>query len=159
MRLGFASWALLLAALPSPLNAQQAATVVPIPVPRTNFLATMDAEFRRMDANKNNVVTRLEIEQYQRATAAARAQARSRTAFAALDSDKNGQLSPAEFDRLQKIPQPNATPVLAQADLDKDGTVTLVEYRTAKLANFDRMDADKDGIVSVAEMKAAGLLK
>lgn len=112
-----------------------------------------------MDVNKNDVVTRMEIEQFQRATAAVRAQARSRAAFAALDADKNGQLSPTEFDRLQSIPQPNAAPVLAQADLNKDGTVTLVEHRTAKLANFDRMDADKDGIVSVAEMKAAGLIK
>ena len=35
----------------------------------------------------------------------------------------------------------------------------MVEYRTGKLASFDRMDADKDGIVSVAEMKAAGVIK
>ena len=56
-------------------------------------------------------------------------------------------------------PAPNAGPILAQSDLDKDQQVTLVEYRTAKLANFDRMDADKDGVVSVAEMRAGGLAK
>jgi len=54
---------------------------------------------------------------------------------------------------------PNPAPILAQHDLNKDGRITLVEFRTAKLANFDRMDADKDGIVSIAEMKAAGLVK
>jgi Ca2+-binding EF-hand superfamily protein len=50
-------------------------------------------------------------------------------------------------------------PVLAQADLNHDGTITLVEFRTARLANFDRIDSDKDGVASVAEMKAAGLLR
>ena len=44
-------------------------------------------------------------------------------------------------------------------DLNRDGSVTLVEYRTAKLVNFDRMDSDKDGVVSPAEMKAAPLLR
>ena len=54
---------------------------------------------------------------------------------------------------------PNAAPVLAQTDTNRDGQITMVEYRAGKLANFDRMDSDKDGIVSVAEMKAAGVIK
>ena len=56
-------------------------------------------------------------------------------------------------------PPPNATPVFSQSDLNRDGRITLIEFRTAKLANFDRMDTDKDGIVTVPEMKAAGLVK
>jgi hypothetical protein len=131
-----------------------------VPVPRTAFIQTMDAEFRKMDADKNNLVTGTEIEQFQRAVSYLEAQARVRTLFAQLDTDRNGQLSPTEFGKLAVAPAPpKAAPILGQADLNRDGKITLVEYRTAKLANFDRMDTDKDGIVSLAEMKAAGLIK
>lgn len=142
-------------------SAQPAVTqVAPQPVPRSAFIATMDTEFRQMDADKNGTLTRLEIEQFQRAMSNLRAQARAQALFNRLDSDRNGQLSPAEFARLPIAPPAaDAAPVLAQTDLNKDQSVTLVEYRTAKLANFDRMDADKDGVVSVAELKAAGIVK
>lgn len=143
---------------PRPTSAPNVAA--PVPVPRTAFIQTMDAEFANMDADKNKVVTRAEIEQFQRAAGAIRARDRARTLFARLDSDRNGRLSIAEFERLAAAPaRPNAAPTLAQADLNRDGRITLVEYRTAKLANFDRMDADKDGVVSVAELKAAGIAK
>jgi len=149
LALASAAWA----QSPAPASGQ-------VPIPRSAFLSVMDAEFARMDADKNKIVTRAEIEQAQRAAAAAQAQTVSRALFARLDTDKNGQLSPAEFAKLQvTASQPNAAPVLAQGDLNKDGSITLVEYRTAKLANFDRTDTDKDGIVSPAEMKAAGLVK
>ena len=137
-----------------------AKTVAPVPVPRTAFIQTMDSEFVKMDADKNNLVTRAEIEQFQRATGLLQARAQARGIFAGLDADKNGQLSVAEFERLAATPPPpNAAPLLGQIDLNRDGKITLVEYRTAKLVNFDRMDADKDGIVTVMEMKAAGLVK
>ena len=151
------------AAVPAPARQPAAAAPkvpAPVPVPRTDFIQTMDAEFGKMDADKNKVVTKAEVEQSLRAAAALQARARVRALFNALDSDKNGQLSAGEFDAMAAVPPaPNANPVLAEADLDKDGRITLVEYRTEKLANFDRMDADKDGIVSIAEMKAAGLVK
>jgi Ca2+-binding EF-hand superfamily protein len=131
-----------------------------IPIPRTEFLATMDTEFRKMDGDKNGIVTKQEIEGYQRAMSALIADARRQALFSALDSDKNGMISSAEFARMPvQAELPNAAPILAQIDLNHDGSVSLVEYRTAKLANFDRMDSDKDGVVSVAEMKAAGLVK
>jgi hypothetical protein len=130
------------------------------PIPRTEFLAVMDQEFRKMDADKDGKLTRAEIEAFQRAAAVAESAQRNRALFSQLDTDRNGQLSPAEFTKLSvSPPTPNAAPVLAQADLNRDQQVTLVEYRTAKLANFDRMDADKDGVVSVAEMRASGLVK
>lgn len=132
----------------------------PVPVPRATFIATMETEFRRMDADKNNVLTRKEIEDYQRAVAALEAQQRLAALFQALDTDKNGAISPAEFAGVpMSKPQPNAAPVLAQTDGNRDGSVTLVEYRAGKLVNFDRMDTDKDGVVSPAEMKAAGLIR
>ena len=134
--------------------------VAPVAVPRTAFIQTMDTEFNKMDANKDKLVTRTEIEQFQRAVAVVEAQARARALFNQLDSDRNGQLSVTEFARMAGAPAaPNPAAVLGPGDLNRDGQVTLVEFRTSKLANFDRMDSDKHGIVSVAEMKAAGLIK
>lgn len=120
----------------------------------------MDAQFGVMDADKNNVLTRKEIEDFQRAALARMAQRQNAATFQSLDKDKNGALSPGEFAALpMNLPRPNAAPVLAQTDSNRDGSITLVEYRASKLVNFDRMDSDKDGIVSPAEMKAAGLIK
>jgi hypothetical protein len=132
----------------------------PTPVPRTVFIQTMDTEFRVMDADKNNVLTRKEIEDYQRAVSVVVAQRRNVALFQALDKDKNGTLTQAEFAGLpMNVPPVDAAPVLAQTDGNRDGQVTLVEYRAGKLVNFDRMDIDKDGVVSASEMKAAGLIK
>ena len=137
-----------------------AAQVAPVAVPRTAFIQTMDSEFNKMDANKDKLVTRAEIEQFQRAVAVVEAQARARALFNQLDADRNGQLSVAEFSKMAAAPPPpNPGAVLGPGDLNRDGQITLIEFRTSKLANFDRMDSDKDGIVSVAEMKAAGLIK
>ena len=132
----------------------------PIPVPRAEFIATMDGEFHKMDADHNNVLTKKEVEDFERSQIATAIDNRRRALFAALDADHNGQLTPQEFARLElPVPQISSAPLFAQNDLNKDGQVTLVEYRTAKLANFDAMDADKDGVVTPAEMKAAGLIK
>lgn len=127
---------------------------------RATFIATMDAEFKRIDADKNNILTRKEIESYQQTVAALAAQRRNQALFAALDKDRNGMLSAAEFRELpMNVPVPNAAAVLAQVDGNRDSQATLVEYRVGKLANFDRMDADKDGVVSQAERRATGLIK
>ncbi|QDP19487.1 EF-hand domain-containing protein [Sphingomonas xanthus] len=129
-------------------------------IPRTQFIADMDAEFRKMDADKNGLVTRVEIEQYQRLTAVARAEARNRQLFAQLDTDRNGQVSSEEFIKLVVAPQiPGAQSVLGRMDSNRDQQVSLIEHRAATLANFDRLDSDKDGIVTPAEMKAGGIAK
>lgn len=130
------------------------------PIPRATFITTMDSEFKKMDADKNALLTRKEIEDYQRAASVLAAQQRNAALFQALDKDRSGQLSAAEFGGLpMNASQPDASPVLAQVDRNRDGQVTLVEFRSGKLVNFDRMDADKDGVVSLAEMRAAGLIK
>jgi Ca2+-binding EF-hand superfamily protein len=144
------------AAVAAPALAQVAAT----PVPRTEFIQVMDTEFKQMDADKNGILTKKEIEDFQRSTSILVARQRNIALFQALDKDKNGQLTPSEFANLpMNVPAPNPAPVLAQTDTNRDGQITMVEYRTGKLASFDRMDTDKDGIVSIAEMKAAGLIK
>ena len=128
------------------------------PIPRAVFLSNMDSEFRRMDADKNGILTRKEIEDSQRAAAVLQAQIRNRQLFAALDADKNGMLSPGEFARLaQTVPQPNASPMIQRFDTNSDRAISLVEYRAGTLANFDKLDTDKDGVVTPAEMRAGGI--
>lgn len=140
--------------------ANVASTGAGVAVPRAEFLATMDSQFHAMDADRNGILTRKEIEQGQRAASARAVEEERKALFARLDTDNNGALSPAEFAKLPiDAPKTDPSPVLVQDDLNHDGSITLVEYRTAKLANFDRMDTDKDGVVSIAEMKAAGLIK
>jgi hypothetical protein len=120
----------------------------------------MDSDFARMDANHDGKVTKGEIEAFQRANALREIMARNQAVFRQLDKDHNGQLSPAEFAQFHADPPPaNAMPMIQQFDSNKDGSISLVEFRAATLANFDRLDADKDGVVTAAEMKAGGIIK
>lgn len=128
------------------------------PIPRANFLKDMDVQFRKMDANGDARVTRPEMEQFRRRSEIAEAQARNRQMFARLDADRNGQISPAEFAKMvAALPPPNVEPAIAKFDLNKDQAISLVEYRTGTLSNFDRLDVDKDGYVSAPEMSAGGI--
>ncbi len=130
------------------------------PVPRADFITTMDVEYRKMDGDKNGKVTRGEIEIFERGAALGQARARAQALFGQLDADRNGQLSQAEFARMVSTnPSVDGRPLLAKLDLNKDGAVTLIEHRAGKLAYFDQIDSDKDGVVTVVEMKAAGILK
>lgn len=136
------------------------AAAEPKPVLRQTFVATMDAEFRKIDANKDGKLTRTEIEDYQRAISILQAQRRNRALFAQLDTDRNGQLSAQEFAAISTPPrQINVAPILAEVDLNKDGIVTQIEYRAGKLVKFDRMDTDKDSVISIPELRAGGVIK
>lgn len=145
--------------LGSPLAAQGTASQTAAPdVPRATFIQTMDAEFRTKDLNSDGKIARAEIEQYERNLALARAQAQNRDLFARLDTDRNGALSPAEFAALvAQPPLPDVQPLMNRFDANRDQIITLVEYRAATLANFDRLDADHDGVVTAAEMRAGGV--
>jgi hypothetical protein len=129
-------------------------------IPRAQFIVEMDTQFRQMDADKNGRLTRIEIEQFEKLSAVATAQARNRTLFAQLDADKNGQLNLAEFAKLAVPPPPaSAQPLLNREDSNHDQQITLIEHRTATLSNFDKLDTDKDGVVTPAEMKAGGIIR
>jgi len=142
----------------SAFGQQKTAPAGPKPIARAQFLASMDGEFRKMDADKDGQVAKFELEQFQQQQAVAAAEARNRTQFVQLDTNKNGQLSPAEFAKLVTAPPTiNAQPLLSRMDGNRDGQVSLVEYRAATLANFDRLDTDKDGTVTPPEMKAGGV--
>lgn len=132
---------------------------VPGPIERANYLAVMDKEFRGVDSSKDGVVTKQEIENYQRAAALNELAARNRTVFAKLDADKDGKLTPGEFAKLIQPVQASAQPMLNDYDANRDGKVSQIEFRTVKLSRFDAVDIDKDGVVSLAEQRAAGLIK
>lgn len=140
-------------------QARSSAPAASPPLARAQFIVEMDGEFRKVDADKNGQLTRIEIEQFQKLQAVAQAQLRNRQLFAQLDGDRNGQLSPAEFASLVQPPPPiNAQPMLTQMDSSRDQQISLIEHRAATLANFDRIDTDKDGYVTPAEMKAGGIV-
>ena len=142
---------------PPPQSAKSAvpakpAVVVP-DLPRADFIALMDADFKKRDLDGNGKATRAEVEEFTKRATAAAAQEQNRELFQRLDVDKNGLITPAEFAAL--IPAPKFIDVSAEMirfDSNRDQIITLVEYRTTTLANFDRLDSDKDGILTAAEL-------
>ncbi len=122
-------------------------------VARSTFIQLMDVEFRQKDADGDGSIARIELEQFERNKAFLRAQEEARASFVSLDLDGNSQLSLLEFLELTKNPQiPDLTSQMERFDINRDQNISLVEYRTAMLVNFDRLDADKDGIVTEREM-------
>ena len=131
----------------------------PQPLLRANFVAQMDAQFGKMDGDKNGQLNREEIEQFEKQKALADALAANEAWFEKLDTNKNGQLSATEFAKMVREPAAaSAQPMLSREDGNRDGQISLVEHRVATLANFDRIDADKDGVVTPAEMAAGGVV-
>ncbi len=123
-------------------------------MPRAKLVANADAEFAKVDANKDGQMSRAEIESFQRSTLTARIAVRNKAVIAALDADKNGQLSAAEFAKINgDPPKPDASEVL-KIDTNKDGQISLAEHRTATLATFDQVDSNKDGVLTAAEVQA-----
>jgi len=140
------------------LGQAKVATTTDAPLPRAQFIAGMDGEFRKMDADKNGQLTKSEIEQFQTQQLAAQARARNKSLFGQLDKDKNGQLSQSEFEKIATpAPVANAQPMIARMDGNRDSQISGAEYRTATLANFDRVDSDRNGIVTAEELKAGGV--
>ena len=127
-------------------------------VSRADFIAAMDAEFTKRDADSDGNMTTVELAQYELALARASALDQNRQIFAQLDADSNGALTPNEFAGLVgEPPQPDVSQQMRALDLDHDGKVTIVEHRAAKLVNFDKLDTDFDGIVTDAEMQAGNV--
>jgi Ca2+-binding EF-hand superfamily protein len=129
------------------------------PITKAALAAQLDNNFVELDTNKDKSLSKAEIEAAQnRNLATARAELDKRIAaeFAKLDSDKNGQVTMAEFKAF--IPGPKIQPaadLLKQLDRNSDGKVGQDEFRSVPLANFDRVDLNKDGTISADERAAA----
>ena len=145
-------------ALAAPLAAQ---TAKPTPatqvksVAKADVLSNANAEFARVDTNKDGQMSRTEIESFQRASATRMMATRNAAIFKALDADKNGSLTAAEFAKLSAgTPKVDAAGVL-RIDTSKDGQISLAEHRAATLDTFNQIDANKDGMLTAAEVQAS----
>ena len=131
------------------------------PLERQQFIANMDAQFAQLDGDGNGMVVAAEVIASQRAATAAQALQRNQQIFAQLDTDGNGMVSAQEFAALVNVDAVpvDPAPLMNQFDADRDGIITLIEYRVGTQANFDRIDTDRDGIVTDVEMRAAGIVQ
>ena len=135
--------------------AQTAKPAAAQPLTRAVFIATMDAEYRKLDTNRDQIVTKAEIEANQRSLQAAEAARRARAVFSQVDTDRNGQLSIDEFIRANATAvKVDGNAIMGRLDANRDQKVTLVEYRILTLANFDRIDVDRDGVLTIIEQRA-----
>lgn len=152
--LAWAAPGALVAQAPPPAAASQ-------PLTRASFIATMDAEYKKIDTNRDGIVTKNEVEANQQRIAAEAAAERARAIFTQVDTDRNGQLSLAEFSKASsgQSNKVDGSGVMGRLDTNRDQKVTLVEYRILTLAGFDRLDADRDGILTAAEQRAGGVAK
>lgn len=134
--------------------AQSAAPQTP-GMQRSGYIQQMDTEFRRRDADGDGRITRAELTTFELNLAIATARTQNAELFTRLDTDRNGTISQAEFAALVGgVQTPDVTPLMQRFDGNRDQSVTLVEYRAATLANFDRLDTDLDGVVTQAEILA-----
>lgn len=130
-------------------------------VTKADFTSKLGATFKLLDGNGDGAVTQAELQAAElkiRQQRAAAGRTRLDSEFTKLDTDKNGQLSRAEF--MAAAPSmpaklPDGSQLLAQIDKNKDGKITPDEYKAPLLGRFDAMDANHDGTVTPAERQAA----
>ena len=156
--------ALIFAALPAAATAAQPEakdpTDVDQPVTKAQISAKLDSDYADMDADKDGKVTEAEIDARLVKSAEAKIELIRKerdAAFAKLDVNGDGNISRAEFDEKAKLPtarEPDAKPFIERFDADKDGAITLEEFRTPTLANFAKMDSNHDGTVTPSEASA-----
>ncbi len=151
------------AALASPAIAlaqsAQPAAQAPRSETRADFAKDLDQRFGGVDANRDGFITKAELEAVQAKAlqqANAARQQEVEGEFKALDTDKNGSLSLAEFKAaVRPLTAPKVDEALTSLDKNKDGKVSLEEFRAPRLAMFDKVDANRDGTITEAEVKAA----
>lgn len=142
-------------------------------ISKAEFNAASDARFARMDANRDGKLSKEDRELAR--------QARLEQRFATIDTDKNGQISKAEFMTGHQRPDRGSGAkggrdgerhwgrhghgghgkgmmmqgFHGRGDADKDGQVTREEFRAHAQTMFDKADANKDGSVTSEELAAA----
>jgi hypothetical protein len=80
-------------------------------------------------------------------------EARMKSVFARLDANGDGNLTQDEIAKVGQ--QGRGGKMLARADGNRDGKVSLAELTGAALRRFDSADANKDGTVTPEERQAA----
>jgi Ca2+-binding EF-hand superfamily protein len=97
-------------------------------------LREIDAEFKRMDANRDRLISAQEMQTYQEKR------------FNELDKDKNGSIDLTELEA-------DKTKMLQNADNDKNKKVSQEEAAAEFKEHFSAMDTNKDGKVTKEEYK------
>ena len=114
-----------------------------------------DTKFGEGDVNNDNFLSSAEL-QNMTARATQQVVAQMEQQFTAMDTDKNGQVSLAEFKAAATAKVGlNPEAALQRFDANKDGKVSAAEFRAPVLSTFDRVDANKDGIVTQDEARKA----
>ena len=139
---------------PAAGNAQQ-------PPTRTSLLQSLNARFGSFDLNADGTLTADELEKAQEKRVTEMKSELDREmgeAFGKLDTDKNGQLSLAEYKAAAPnlgVDEAKLGQIVTQLDGNKDGKVTKDEFTGPTLAGFDRVDANQDGTISPDERQQA----
>lgn len=126
------------------------------PMLRSQVSIKLDEAFKRMDANGDGSLNKTELQaeiDREMVAATALVKQRQQQDFQKLDTNKDGQLNLVEYQAQATVKaKPGAVDEkLTQLDTDKNQKVTLPEYRTPILAQFDKLDVNKDGTLSVQE--------
>ena len=154
-------FAALVAAIPGAALAQSTAAPAAEAVTRASISARLDADYADLDSDTDGKASRAEIEKRiadETAEDLATVTKRRDEAFKKIDANGDGQISKSEYEAgvpLPKVPPVDAAPMLARFDSDKDGAVSVAEFRAPTLTIFDKMDTNKDGTLSPAEQQAA----
>jgi Ca2+-binding EF-hand superfamily protein len=112
--------------------------------------ATADAEFRKLDTNKDGKVS------------ASEHAAGAKHMFETMDANKDGRVTAAEMDAAyQRITGRKATKSDMSAadkikvvDTSGDGVLTAEEHAAGSRAMFEKMDTNKDGFLTKDELAA-----
>lgn len=129
-------------------------------VNRAKLVETIESNFSKIDGDGDGTVTKAEIaaaQQKMLEQASALAEQKYAEEFRKLDTNKDGMLNMSEFTAAAPDARARASADsrLDKFDSNQDGKVTLDEFRTPVLANFDRIDANKDGVLSSDEKQQA----